>query len=94
MEIITPSTHPDHHAVGRFFDGHKGPWYCDSYDPRCGYWMTSLDGTRRKNVSERAIDRTFHTITKTHNGDGYSRWRNISDDEMKTLIPPIYKGES
>lgn len=74
-EILTPETHPDHHTVGRFFNAWDGLlYYCDSYDPRIGYWMTALcvnptNGVppcntppRRTNVSERAIGGTFHEI--------------------------------
>ena len=71
--IKTPETHPDHHTVGQTFnawDGHK--YFCDSYDSECGYWMTRVDapeenkqdqfGQWRKNVSERAIGRTYHMV--------------------------------
>jgi len=71
--IKTPQTHPDHHTVGHRFkswDGHE--YYCDSYDPRQGYWMTRADAPEenktdehtqwRRNVSERAIGRTYHII--------------------------------
>src|SRR4051812_34308047 len=66
--IKTPETHPDHPVVGHLFvatDFMTGDWqiyYCDSYDPRQGYWLTLCNGVGRKNVSERAIDSTFHTI--------------------------------
>lgn len=64
--IKTPETHPDHPVVGRYFAGYSlqvedsQVYYCDSYDPRIGYWLTCLKGTERKNVSERAIGGTFH----------------------------------
>ena len=69
LTIYTAQSHPDHSVIGHYFkvwDG--GLAYCDSWDPRIGYWMTWIspdDGTPtgvRRNVSERAIDRTFHTI--------------------------------
>lgn len=37
---------------------------CTSYDPNCGYWMETLDGVYRTNVSERAINQTFHLCYK------------------------------
>jgi hypothetical protein len=69
MDLITPETHPDHSVVGKRFKGFSAKhdtsptYFCDSYDPRIGYWMTNVDDpTDRKNVSERAIGRTFHEI--------------------------------
>jgi len=61
--IITPKTHPDHETVGHNFRSWDGVWFCDSYDPRIGYWMTEVGNKQnRKNVSERAIGRTFHLV--------------------------------
>jgi hypothetical protein len=51
-------------TIGHKFKGHDGKVYlCDSYEPRYGYWMTE-DGNlnNRRNVSERAIDTTFHRV--------------------------------
>lgn len=61
-EIKTPETHPDHETVGRTFTAWNGERYwCDSYDSRIGFWMTNIDNEGdRRNVSERAIGRTFH----------------------------------
>ncbi len=57
--LITPG--PEHHTVGKRFKGWDGfHYFCDSYDPRCGYWMTNEATQERKNVSERAIGATFH----------------------------------
>ena len=67
--LKTPQTDPDHHTVGRRFrawDGHT--YFCDSYDPGCGYWMTregsatNQTDADRRNVSERAIGRTYHRV--------------------------------
>ena len=69
--IRTPKTNPDHDVVGHFFratDWRPSPpvtamYYCDSYDPSIGYWMTNVDdASDRKNVSERAINRTFREV--------------------------------
>lgn len=66
--IKTPETDPDHPTVGHYFSApnFSGPspavYYCDSYDPRCGFWMTDIATQERTNVSERAIGRTFHRI--------------------------------
>lgn len=63
--LKTPETDPRHHTVGRLWVGFGGGvYYCDSYDPRIGYWMTNIaDSKDRRNVSERAPHRTFHPIT-------------------------------
>jgi hypothetical protein len=62
--IKTPESHPDHPVVGKVWRGWDGiEYFCDSYDPRIGFWMTDVnDPANRKNVSERAIHRTFHPV--------------------------------
>ena len=35
---------------------------CIGYDPECGFWMEDPNTKELKNISERAIDRTFHKI--------------------------------
>lgn len=71
---ITPASDPDHPYVGRCFEGGGGPnrlWWCDSYDPRRGFWMTNPnDYAERINVSEPAMSRTFHVISNTGEEDG------------------------
>lgn len=70
-KIWTPETHPDHPTIGRTFrawDGQK--YFCDSWQENLGYWMTRVDAPTerradlhseyRRNVTERAIGRTFH----------------------------------
>lgn len=61
-ELKTPLTHPDHETVGHCFHGcFGGIYYCDSYDPRIGFWVVELGKPEnRKNISERAIGRTYH----------------------------------
>lgn len=60
--LVTPLTAAEHPVVGRFFKSAGETFYCDSYDPRIGYWMSCLDSDARRNVSERAIGRTFHEV--------------------------------
>lgn len=73
-EIKTPDTHPDHETVGhtfKAFDGHE--YFCDSWEENHGFWMTRVDAPLerrsdlhsefRRNVSERAIGRTFHLVS-------------------------------
>lgn len=62
-ETKTPETHPDHHTVGHLFRSYVDMflYYCDSHVENMGYWMTRTDDpSERRNVSERAIGRTFH----------------------------------
>ena len=52
-------------TVGKRFDypfGDEGDkeYLCTGYDYRCGFWMRSTKTGKLKNVSERAIGRTFH----------------------------------
>jgi len=65
-DIITPQSHPNHHTVGKRFRGWDGNiYFCDSYDPSCGYWMTDeKNSSNRRNISERAVGRTYHEVCK------------------------------
>ena len=51
-------------------DKHYSAWdgriyHCFGYDPRCGFWMRTVDEpVRETNVSERAIGRTFHVVQR------------------------------
>lgn len=70
-DLITPKTHPNHSTVGHHYAGYSFGYsrteiyFCDSYDPRLGYWMTNVnDPADRRNVSERAIGGTFHEATE------------------------------
>jgi len=61
--MITPRTNPNHHTVGHSFKYFGEVYFCDSYDPSIGYRMTNIDNLDdRHNVSERAINRTFHHL--------------------------------
>lgn len=64
--IKTPETHPVHPVIGWNFAGYDGKfYYCDSYDPRIGFWVQEIGNPEnRKNISERAIGRTFHVISE------------------------------
>lgn len=62
--ILTPQTAPGHDVIGLTWMGFNGQLYfCDSYDPRRGFWMTNIrDLQDRRNISERAPNRTFHAF--------------------------------
>lgn len=50
-------------VVGKRYRGFGGLVYsCFGYDPRSGFWMRAEDGSREANVSEAAIDRTYHQL--------------------------------
>lgn len=70
-EIWTRETHPDHETIGQVFKAWNGYVFeCDSWEENLGFWMTRIDAPEdrradthsefRRNVSERAIGRTFH----------------------------------
>ena len=51
------------HTVGSLFRGMDGVYRCTSYDSRQGFWMRNeTDPSDWRNVSERAIGRTYHKI--------------------------------
>lgn len=52
-------------VVGKLYKGSfsEGTYQCTGYDPKAGFWMKNVDDpTDIRNVSERAIDRTYHRI--------------------------------
>jgi hypothetical protein len=79
---MLPEQHPDHPVIGRYFISGMGGaiYYCDSYDPAMGFWMTParegdtyhkvISDNGRTNVSERAIGGTFHRIYRDDYKDG------------------------
>jgi hypothetical protein len=65
-DVYAPSAWVKQVVGGRYRDG----WtlklcVCFGYDPRHGFWMRQLDTGVERNVSERAIDRTYHRIHMT-----------------------------
>lgn len=68
-DLKTPQTHPNHPVVGRYWGAQSikhektAVYFCDSYDPSCGYWMTNIhDKDDRVNISERAPFRTWWLV--------------------------------
>lgn len=65
--IITLDAEP-HDTVGQRFRNHAAyqetpEFICTSYDSRSGFWMQNeADPKNKRNVSERAIGRTYHRI--------------------------------
>lgn len=45
----------------------KRTYLCTGYDPRSGFWMRTVDDGKPRitNVSERAINRTYHEVRLT-----------------------------
>ncbi|MBM5458640.1 hypothetical protein H8F21_13805 [Pseudomonas sp. P66] len=73
--IKTTQTDPDHETIGFTFKGWDDhEYFCDSWESNLGFWMTRVDAPPerradahsefRRNVSERAIGRTFHQVQK------------------------------
>lgn len=82
--ILTPQTHPNHEVIGQLFAAHypqggAGIWYCDSFDPRQGFWMTLVNGLHRTNVSDRAINGTFHRINFDQYPDRLYVWSRFGN---------------
>lgn len=86
--VMTPEAYPQHPTIGRFFSAGIGNevYFCDSYEPRLGFWMTNVvDASDRRNVSEMAINRTFHTLddsSKPKKDEGRHYWA------VDTRLPP------
>jgi len=40
-------------------------YFCIGYDPRNGFWMEREDGGRKANISEAAINRSYHRVWMT-----------------------------
>jgi hypothetical protein len=50
-------------VVGKTYNGWQGTYECFGYDPRHGFWMRNIaDPKDQRNVSERAIGRTYHRV--------------------------------
>lgn len=50
-------------VVDKRYRGTDGVFLCTGYDPRCGFWMRHTERADDiRNVSERAIGRTYHRI--------------------------------
>lgn len=66
-----------------YHDGRR-VFVCVGYDPRHGFWMQSRDdgAPLEINVSERAIDRTFHPVRMS-----YGAWRLLEIVERLGRFP-------
>ncbi len=59
---------------------------CIGYDPRHGFWMQTVSGeTKRSNISERAVGRTWHKVTKASSRTDHMRWAKQRALEYITL---------
>ncbi len=101
-KIKTPQTDPDHHTVGHHYAGwnfersRSEIYFCDSYDPRQGYWMTNVnDPCDRRNVSVRAIDRTFMEAEDQGASWWVRRWSTrITKVSLALAVPAATDGSS
>lgn len=66
--LCVTGSEPTHYAIGHLFRpplrGADAVCLCVAFDWRTGFWMRFPDGTER-NVSTRAIGRTYHKILPT-----------------------------
>ena len=51
-----------HETVGQHFRGPEGTYACVAYDWRTGFWMKDVKTGVDRDVSERALGRTYHRI--------------------------------
>lgn len=49
-------------VVNKHYKGNNITYICIGYDPSCGFWMENINSKELINISERAIDRTFHKV--------------------------------
>lgn len=71
-------------VVGRRYRNPEGNTYaCTEYDPRIGFWMENVaNPSDRRNVSERAIDRTYHHVRMS-----FGAWRHLEQYEKLGRTP-------
>jgi len=67
---------------GSYFKYEGAIYKCVSYDPKIGYWMQNVDDPKdRRNVSERAIGRTFHGFLDPQTPKKMKVLKRIADDQ-------------
>jgi hypothetical protein len=49
-------------TVGKRFRSFDRSYLCFGYDPRHGFWVRDEETGEQRNISERAIGRTYHRI--------------------------------
>lgn len=72
-------------VVGERYKGFDGRVYlCFGYDPRSGFWMRAEgEPAREANISERAIDRTYHRVREPRAAPRASDDDDASDEERR-----------
>jgi hypothetical protein len=63
--IVSQRAEADTHGspVGKRYRGWDGNVYLvESWDKRTGFWLRDVNSGARKDISERAIDRTYHRV--------------------------------
>lgn len=62
-------------------------YLCDSYDQNHGFWLTQVDDpSNRRNVSERAIGRTFHEAYDRGDHWDVSKWNICILKSTNTIV--------
>ena len=109
----TPEDDPNHWAIGRYWRGahhHVNEsrycfWWCDSHEEHHGFWLTEVDNDGelvpdgvRKNVSERAMNRTFlrpkmhhHLYGRTSPSDDSEHPHFSLQDGQERVVCPCCK---
>lgn len=65
--------------VGNRYQSNNVIYDCIGYDPSCGFWMENENSKELINISERAIDRTFHKVRSKSNNEIYYKLYNSRD---------------
>jgi hypothetical protein len=101
LRVLTVKNRPDHHVIGQFYTGwttgQQQIYYCDCWVQNAGYWMTNVrDPSDRRNISERAIDRTYHRLWAddplTRNRLLYAEAVELFNRNVKHLVLDPYQG--
>jgi len=92
---VTPESHPDHHVVGQDVmgwsqkRGEAARFHCYSHDASGYNLVDRSDPEDHKNVSERAIGRTFHLINPMRDGREVCAWGVVGIDVEGRKLPPF-----
>jgi hypothetical protein len=91
---VTPESHPDHHVVGQDLmgwsqkHGRAVRFFCHSHDASGYNLVMRGDDEEHKNISERAVGRTFFVISDMGDGREVSAWGVVRIDKDGVERPP------
>lgn len=61
-------------VVGRTLEGHGGFFFVDAWSQSTGFFLTNIDTYARKTISERAVDKSLHTLNFMNDKTSFTRW--------------------